>query len=206
VEHGCFPNRGQAGYCREGHRKEQYMARIYLVRHGKAAAGFDGHRDPGLDATGRTQAESMAREIAPLGPLPLFSSPLARARETAAPLARLWNAEVVIEPRVAEIPSPTEDLAARAAWLRAAMQGRWSELDHDLNAWRQRLIDCLVALPGDSVVVCHFIAINVAVGAAVGDDRMVVFAPDNASVTMLDNTGGRLATVELGRTADTLVN
>jgi broad specificity phosphatase PhoE len=182
------------------------MARIYLVRHGKAAAGFDGHHDPGLDATGRAQADAMAREVAPLGPLALLSSPLARARETAAPLARLWNADITIEPRVAEIPSPTADLAARAAWLREAMQGRWSDLDRDLNAWRQRLIDCLLALPGDSVVVCHFIAINVAVGAAIDDDRMVLFAPDNASVTVLENAGGRLATVELGRTAETVVN
>jgi broad specificity phosphatase PhoE len=182
------------------------MPRIYLVRHGKAAAGFDGHHDPGLDATGRTQAEATAAELAPRGPLALYSSPLARARETAEPLAERWGSTIIIEPRVAEIPSPTDDLAARSAWLRQAMQGRWRDLDRDLNAWRDRLIGCLVDLTADAVVVCHYVAINVAVGAALGDDRLVVFAPDNASVTVLDNSAGRLDMIELGRSAATHVN
>ncbi len=182
------------------------MARIYMVRHGKAAAGFDGHHDPGLDATGRAQAAATARALAPIGPLALYSSPLARARETAEPLAARWGSEIIIEPRVAEIPSPTDDLAARSAWLRQAMQGRWRELDRDLNAWRDRLIGCLLDLETDAVVVCHYVAINVAVGAATDDDRLVVFAPDNASVTVLENTAGTLNVLELGRTAETHVN
>ena len=114
------------------------MAKIYMVRHGKAAAGFDGHADPGLDDLGRAQAEATAAMLADLGPLPIYSSPLARARETAVPLAERWSSEVIIEPRVAEIPSPTEDLAERAAWLRQAMAGSWSALDESLQAWRRR--------------------------------------------------------------------
>jgi broad specificity phosphatase PhoE len=182
------------------------VAKIYLVRHGKAAAGFDGHHDPGLDATGKAQATATARELAPLGPLSLYSSPLARARETAAPLAAHWQSEILIEPRVAEIPSPTDDLSARAEWLRAVIEGRWRDLDRALNGWRSALIEWVAALESDAVVVCHYIAINVAVGAALDDDRLVVFAPDNASVTVLENAGGRLQVVELGRTAQTVVN
>ncbi|MFU8816013.1 MAG: histidine phosphatase family protein [Pseudomonadales bacterium] len=182
------------------------MAKIYLVRHGKAAAGFDGHLDPGLDDLGRTQAQATAEQLAPIGPLAVYSSPLARARETAEPLARQWGVEIHIEPRVAEIPSPTEMLAERAAWLRQAMQGRWSELDPVLQRWRQELVDCLVALEHDAVVFCHYIAINVAVGAAQGDDRLVVFPPDNGSVTVLSNDSGRLSLLSLGRSAETVVN
>ena len=182
------------------------MAKIYMVRHGKAAAGFDGHHDPGLDDLGRTQAQTTAAELAPIGPLALYSSPLARARETAEPLARHWAAEIVIEPRVAEIPSPTEVLAERAAWLRQAMQGRWSQLGPELQRWRQALVDCLVSLEQDSVVFCHYVAINVAVGAAQDDDRMVVFPPDNGSITVLSNDAGTLSLVSLGRSAQTVVN
>ena len=138
--------------------------------------------------------------------MPVYSSPLARARETAVPLARRWSSEVIIEPRVAEIPSPTEDLAERAAWLREVMAGTWSALDERLQAWRQALIDCVTAIPEDSVVFCHFIAINAAVGGAQSDDRMVLFSPDNGSVTILSNDGGRLNVLDLGRTADTEVN
>ncbi|TNF84283.1 MAG: histidine phosphatase family protein [Gammaproteobacteria bacterium] len=182
------------------------MAKVYMVRHGKAAAGFAGHADPGLDEVGRSQAEATAAMLADLGPLPIYSSPLARARETAVPLAERWSSEVIIEPRVAEIPSPTEDLAERAAWLREAMAGSWANLDGNLQTWRRELIDCILAMEEDSVVFCHFIAINVAVGGAENDDRMVIFSPDNGSVTTLSNDGGKLNVLELGRTAVTQVN
>lgn len=182
------------------------MAKVYMVRHGKAAAGFDGHVDPGLDDLGRSQAEATATMLADLGPLTIYSSPLARARETAAPLAERWSSAVIIEPRVAEIPSPTEDLAERSAWLRQVMAGSWSALDEPLQAWRRALVDCVTAMPADSVVFCHFIAINVAVGNAENDDRMVIFSPDNGSVTTLSNDGGKLQVLELGGTAVTHVN
>ena len=182
------------------------MAKIYLVRHGKAAAGFDGHLDPGLDALGRKQAAATAKLLAQLAPMPIYSSPLARARETAQPLATLWRAEVTIEPRVAEIPSPTTDLGERTAWLREAMSGRWSDLQPALQVWRDDLVRCLLALSHDSVVFCHFIAINAAVGAAQGDDRLVVFPPDNGSVTRLCNDGGTLEILDLGQGADTFIN
>jgi broad specificity phosphatase PhoE len=52
----------------------------------------------------------------------------------------------------------------------------------------------------------HYVAINAAVGAATGDDRMRIFGPDNCSVTTLDNAGGKLTVVELGRIADTHIN
>ena len=93
------------------------MASLFLVRHGKAAAGFDSHLDPGLDDLGVQQSASTAALLAPLGPLQIYSSPLARARETASPLAQRWGSEPIIEPRVSEIPSPTDDLCQRSAWL-----------------------------------------------------------------------------------------
>lgn len=182
------------------------MSRIYMVRHGQAAAGFDRHLDPGLDDLGRSQAAATAEALAPLGPMPLYSSPFVRARETAEPLARRWNSEVVIEPRVAEIPSPTNVLAERAVWLRRAMQGRWRDLDEPLQSWRRELVKYLHGVDRDSVVVCHFIAINVAIGEARNDDRLVVFSPDNGSVTVLSNDAGHIRVVELGRSAQTHVN
>jgi len=182
------------------------MATLFLVRHGRAAAGFDGHHDPGLDDLGRAQAASTATVLAPLGPLAIYSSPLARARETAIPLAERWGIEPVIEHRVTEIPSPTDDLAERAVWLRNAMQGRWRALPADLQRWRHTLIERLLAIDEDSVVFCHYIAINVAVGAALSDDRLVCFRPDNGSITRLANNDGRLRVIELGRESESLVN
>jgi len=182
------------------------MATLFLVRHGRAAAGFGVHHDPGLDDLGRAHAASTAAVLAPLGPLTIYSSPLARARETAIPLAERWGVEMLIEHRVAEIPSPTDDLAQRAAWLQEAMQGRWRALPADLQRWRHALIERLLDLREDSVVFCHFIAINVAVGSALSDDRLVCFRPGYGSVTRLANNDGRLRVIELGREGETHVN
>ncbi len=180
------------------------MAKIYMVRHGRAQA--DGSLDPGLDDLGREQARATAAELQPKGPLPIFSSPFSRARQTSEALAALWQQHVVIEPRVAEIPFPTTDRAERAAWLGKAMAGNWLDLGDDLLAWRAALVDCLQSMPTDCVIFCHYIAINVAVGAALNDDRVVIFPPDNASVTTFDNSSDTLHLVELGREAQTLVN
>jgi len=182
------------------------MATIFLVRHGRAAAGFDSHLDPGLDALGLTQAVGVATRLAPLGPLQIYSSPLARAWQTALPLSQRWGVEPVVEHRVTEIPSPMDDLSARSAWLRDVMQGRWRHLPGDLQLWRSELVNCLINLREDSVVFCHFIAINVAVGAATSDDRLVVFRPDNGSVTRLANNDGQLRLIELGRESETHIS
>ena len=182
------------------------MATLFLVRHGRAAAGFDAHHDPGLDDLGCMQAMSTAAVLAPLGPLAIYSSPLARARETALPLSQRWGIEPLIEHRVTEIPSPTEDLNQRAQWLREVMQGRWRMLPGELQHWRASLIERLLQISEDSVVFCHYVAINVAVGAATADDRLVVFRPDNGSITRIANSDGRLRLIELGRESETRIN
>lgn len=181
------------------------MPMLYLVRHGRAAAGWDRDMDPGLAPEGREQAQAMAQQLAPRGPLALMASPLARARATAAPLARAWRTEPRIEPRVGEIPSPMPDLAARGEWLREIAARRWPELDADLHHWRTEVVAALTALSADTVIVSHFIAINVAVGAATEDDRVVSFSPGYCSVTTLRVEDGRLALVARGAEGRTRV-
>src|SRR5512144_548678 len=99
------------------------MATIRLVRHGQAAAGFSDDHDPGLDEVGVLQAREMSAVLAPLGPLPVVVSPLRRTLETARPLEQAWGVSAAVDRRVAEIPSPTRDLAERGAWLSRAMAG-----------------------------------------------------------------------------------
>ena len=182
------------------------MPRLYLVRHGRAAATFSEHADPGLDALGREPAAATAERLMNLGPLALLSSPLARARETAALLVTRWSQALRIDERVAEIPSATNDLVARTQWLQSIMGGRWSQLSSPLQSWTAGVIACLREQTTDTVIFSHFIAINVAVGAAMADDRVVVFKPDNASVTIIDTDGSELRLVTLGDQAASLVN
>ena len=181
------------------------MARLHLVRHGRAAAGWDADPDPGLDDLGRAQAEATAARLAPLGPLPIVCSPLRRTRETAEPLAVAWGIEPVVEPRVAEIPSPTDDLFERGAWLQAALAGTWADLGGPYLAWRDDLLRTLAELRSETVVVTHFVAINVALGAALGDDRLVVRPVDNASVTVVEVEGPTVRLLDAGEEASTQV-
>ena len=183
------------------------MPRLYLVRHGRAAATFAEAADPGLDAVGHAQAEAVAAHLAPIGPIAMLSSPLKRTRETSEPLAKRWRRPVPIEPAVAEIPSPEGmSLAERAVWLRGFMEGSWRDASRELAQWREEAIAALLAIKEDTVVFSHFIAINVAAGAAENDDRVILFHPDNCSVTILDVDNGRLALVGRGREAETKVN
>jgi broad specificity phosphatase PhoE len=70
--------------------------RIYLVRHGRttlnAEGKFRGRLDPSLDDEGVRQAEAAARRLMVDPPVHVFSSPLRRAVETAAHIARLAGA------------------------------------------------------------------------------------------------------------------
>ena len=84
------------------------MTKLYLVRHGQASAGWGMESDPGLDNRGVAQAKNAALEMAPLGPLPIITSPLSRTRETSRPLAEIWGVEPRIEKRVGEIRFPSE--------------------------------------------------------------------------------------------------
>ncbi|MCU1365764.1 MAG: Phosphoglycerate mutase [Ilumatobacteraceae bacterium] len=182
------------------------MTRLYLVRHGRAAAGWDTHPDPGLDSLGAHQAEQMADRLAPFGPLDLISSPLQRCRETAAVLGARWSVEARIEPLVAEIPSPEGiPMGERVAWLRAAMAGTWTALGPRYTAFRDGVAGCLLSLPHDTVIASHFVAINAAIGAAVGDDAVVIRSLDNCSITVIDVVDGALHLVEGGHEADTLI-
>ena len=179
------------------------MPRIHLIRHGHAAAGFEAELDPGLDELGRAQAEAVAETMAPRGPMALLTSPLKRARETALPLARAWGMEPEVVPAVTEIPVGGNDLTVRRGWLDSVMAGEWSGLEADLRAWRRGVVDYLVALDRESVVFSHFIAINVALGAARGDDRVVLFRPDNGSITSFESDGRELRLLALGDEAET---
>ena len=68
-----------------------------------------------------------------------------------------------------------------------------------------RVVAALLALKTTTVVTSHFIAINVAVGAATQDDRVICFEPDNCSCTRLEVGDGRLRLVELGRQRETRI-
>ena len=63
-------------------------------------------------------------------------------------------------------------------------------------AWREHCIAAVAGIARDSVIFSHYVAINVIAGAALGDDRVVVFSPDNCSVTVFETDGTDLKLIE----------
>lgn len=110
-----------------------------------------------------------------------------------------------MEPGIAEIPSHSTDSGDRIKWLKEIMTDRWSSLSDSLKFWRRNVVETLLKTVEDAVFISHFIAINVAVGEALNDDRVVVFKPDNASVTILETDQKRLYLIELGAQDQTIV-
>jgi broad specificity phosphatase PhoE len=181
--------------------------RITLIRHGRAAAGWDTDPDPGLDDLGRSQAEAVAAALANSEPCRIVTSPLLRCRETARPLADLWSVAPRVASEVAEIPSPGGiAMADRVAWLRDAMDGTWTDLGPRYCSYRDEVGLFVAELPTDTVVFSHFIAINAVIGAATNNDRLVIASLDNCSQTVVEVGADRsLRLISTGQQADTLI-
>jgi hypothetical protein len=85
------------------------------------------------------------------------------------------------------------------------MTRNWTGVDANLRRWRDGVIDYLTKLQTDTAVYSHFVAINVALGASIGDDRVVCFKPAHASITILETKGRAISLLEPGQTAETTV-
>jgi phosphohistidine phosphatase len=89
--------------------------RVFLVRHAEAAPGDPDELRP-LTTAGRATAEALGERLASHQLDAVVSSPLLRARETAAPIAKAANLVAAIEPALAP--------GADAQSLREALAGR----------------------------------------------------------------------------------
>jgi probable phosphoglycerate mutase len=157
-------------------------APVYLVRHGQSewnvlrlTQGQTAH--PRLTHSGRDQAEAAAALVAAdLGgrQATVITSDLARARETAAIIAKRLGAEVVEDPRLRE--QNLGDLEGKSydeTWAAAELHD-WSDPalpiagGESLLAVRQRMVACLTELDDEQVhvVVSHGDAIRAAIAHA----------------------------------------
>jgi broad specificity phosphatase PhoE len=122
-------------------------------------------------------------------------------------LAERLQLDAIVEPVVAEIPTPAHLTATeRGLWLREAMGATWSTIrgDVDYSLWRDRVAEAVIRNAG-AAIFTHFVAINAAVSVARKEDAVLSFRPDHASVTVFDVEDGRLRLIELGRAAPTQV-
>ena len=80
------------------------MIDVYLCRHGRTSLNVGGllrgRLDPDLDLVGHAEARDLANDLRNVGLARVISSPLARARETARPIAEASEVRLEIDERL----------------------------------------------------------------------------------------------------------
>jgi len=169
---------------------------LVLIRHAEPVRVVEagGPADPPLHERGRAQAQALAAWLEGEHLDAVWSSPMRRARETAAAVGSRLGMDVVVDEDLAEFDReatsyiPLEELRARRdeRWV-AMVEGNLAEFDVDPDAFRAGVVDALErivsASPGATVaVVCHGGVINAYAAHVLGIDRVLFFEPRYASI------------------------
>lgn len=168
---------------------------LVLIRHARPSRddGSDGPADPGLSPVGQQQAEALADWLGTEPFDAIYSSPMRRARETAAPLADRLGLKVTAEPDIAEYDAgaasyiPIEE-------LKAAGDPRWMELPDDIPAFQRRVVDAIERVvsahgSGNVAVVCHGGVVNVYLSWVLKTEQALFFLPHYTSVSRVLASG-----------------
>ena len=190
---------------------------LVLVRHAlpvRIDATHDGSpADPGLAERGHQQALRVLAALAGDEVTHLYSSPAARAQQTAAPLVEKLGLALVLEPGLAEFDVahssyvPVEELRAAGdpRW-QALVKGDLSHADVDPIAFRDRVVAAVESIAlrhpgGRAVLFSHSGSINAYTGFVTGQARPLWFAPDYASISRVGAArDGRRGVVSLNET------
>jgi 2,3-bisphosphoglycerate-dependent phosphoglycerate mutase len=189
---------------------------VYLVRHGES--DFDSTRttpsargdqwDPPLSERGREQAAQLAGRLRAMSePAVVASSPLLRARETAAAYAEDAGIEVLVDDDLAEAhlgewegKSFEEILSTDEQMLHRVRNQepiwRHAPSVEELDPFRARVAGAierqLHAHPGGNVLVfCHGGVINAYIAPLLGVDHEMFFVPENTSLNSVVVDGRR---------------
>ena len=155
--------------------------RCHFIRHGKKDGGIG---DPSLTSEGREEAERLAGQLKSSGITRIFSSPLARARETAEIIATVLNLEITEDARLRErmnwgdVESQSFDEFI-AQWERCSGERDYEPCvgDSSLDAGRRIeafVSDCYLHSAGDTVI-------GVSHGGVLADFLLNVFSSEELS-------------------------
>ena len=171
-----------------------------MIRHARPIRidGGDGPADPSLNPEGVEQAAALCDWWAPFGADGLVSSPMARAVETAAPLAAAWGYTPTVVDDIREYDAhmptyvPVEEMQADPAiWQAVVEQWLSPEAELERQAFRERVVVAIdeVAASFDGAdrlaIVCHGGVINAYVTRALNLPGTMIFEPFYTSVTRL---------------------
>ncbi len=173
---------------------------LLLIRHAEPIRVVDavGPADPHLHERGVAQADRLAQWLAEEELHAIWSSPLRRAAETAAPIARAHNLPVTVDQELAEFDReansyiPVEELkATRDPRYQLLAEGRLEEFgDADPEEFRARVILAIERVIDanagrKAAVVCHGGVINLYLAHVLGIERRMFFEPAYTSISRL---------------------
>lgn len=169
---------------------------LILVRHAEPVkiVEADGPADPHLTDRGHEQARRLADYLADERIGGVWSSPMVRARETAAPVGEKLGLSVVVDVELAEYDRdatsyiPVEELKAAkdARWL-AMVEGNFDADGLDPVEFQRGVVRAIEHIitgnPGGTVaVICHGGVINAYLGHVLGINRPLWFEPRYTSL------------------------
>lgn len=173
---------------------------LLLIRHALPvridASDSDGPADPALSDVGHEQARALAAWLCEEPIDAVYTSPLRRAVETAAPLASALGLGTIVDEDLAEFDRdaadyiPIEELKAEGdpRWQQL-VDGDWSNDGAiDPEEWIRRVHDAIervvAAHPGQTVaVVAHGGVVNAYLASVLGTPRPMFFEPAYTSIS-----------------------
>jgi len=159
----------------------------------------DGPADPELSSIGIQQAESLAELLAAEAVDAIWSSPMRRARETAAPLADALGLHVAIDDGLAEYDKHSESYIP-VEELKAANDPRWMQLPERPEEFAAEVVDAVERViarhPRQRVaVVCHGGVINAYAGHVLGLAEPLFFLPLYTSISRVLASGSGVRSI-----------
>ena len=187
---------------------------IWLIRHALPIRidGGDAPADPGLAEEGLEQAAQLAGWWSRFGADAVYASPMARAQETARPLADALGLGITTVPDLKEFDShlstyiPIEELRADpVAWQAAVEEWLSPEAEEQRQAFRAGVVVAVDAIaaahPGQRVaVVCHGGVINAYLSSVISLPGTMFFEPAYTSVSRIISGSTHKQLVSLNET------
>jgi len=188
---------------------------LILVRHALPVRRENsvGPADPELSDDGLAQALLFAQYMESEHIDVLYSSPLQRAQQTAAPLAKLKNMTPIIVDGVAEFDQHSNEYIP-VEELKAANDPRWAEMmngtwtsPEEAQEFTDRVIDALESIIRDNrggrvVVTCHGGVINEFLAHVLGLENRQFFYPNYTSLHRIAaSSNGHRSVLSINETA-----
>jgi 2,3-bisphosphoglycerate-dependent phosphoglycerate mutase len=190
---------------------------LLLIRHAEPVRIVDaaGPADPPLRDRGHLQAERLAKWLADERLDAIVSSPMVRARETAAPVAAAHGLDVIIDDDLAEFDRdansyiPYEEMkASKDPRFLAMVEGNLEDFETDPLEFQAAVVAAIErvieANPSRTVaVVCHGGVINAYTAHVAGISKVMWFETQYASISRVvasSRPGGPRSIVTLNET------